>query len=273
MRNASKHLFPTTLLRDLDLPELLASLAPWGSWADLSTQPVHSTWRGLQDPINKLERCDLNATRFKSSVPCHPPARTDKGGFVSLSTCLALHVPRCFVALCTHLFHGLPFSLYLPQPLSPSLPHPVSHCWFAFLLWDLGSHSESTLFSSYPFQRMGPERQNGWLWFPPPPPPPSQPHQPTLLFLPCDDVMAFICSGGTRRFSLGVTHSISPTSSPQPSLTFIPVFLSQSISQILWPLQARLEDLRMFGCCFAHPWHMFGTQEGDNHPLQLRLPF
>lgn len=103
------------------------------------------------------------------------------------------------------------------------------------------------------------------------------PHPPSLanpLFSSCHAMMSWLLfAPGVHADSLGVTHSISPTSSPQSSLTFIPVFLGQSISQILWPLQGRLEDLRMFGCCFAHPWHMFCTQEGDNHPLQLRLPF
>lgn len=171
--------------------------------------------------------------------------------------------------LCAHIFFMVSLSLYLPQPLSPSLPHPVFPLLICFSPVGFGIPFREHIIQFLSFPEDGP-RAAEWVTMVPPTP---QPHQPTLLFLPCDDVMAFICSGGTRRFSLGVTHSISPTSSPQPSLTFIPVFLSQSISQILWPLQTRLEDLRMFGCCFAHPWHMFGTQEGDNHPLQLRLPF
>lgn len=85
-------------------------------------QPFHLSFEGLHGPINKLESCDVNAPKFKSFTPSHPPATMDKGSFVSVSTCLALHAPRCFVALCAHLFKGLPFSLHLSLSLSPSLP-------------------------------------------------------------------------------------------------------------------------------------------------------
>lgn len=189
--------------------------------------------------------------------------------------CLTVYLPcsTCPKMLCRFMhtsFLRSPF-LYLPLLLSPSLPHstqfPTGDLFFSCGIWDpiQRAHYSVLILSRgwAPSSRMGDYRS----------PHTPTPHQPTLLSLPCDDVMAFICSGGTRWFSLGIKHSISPTSSPLPSLTFTTLFLSQSISQILWPLKGRLEDLGMFGCCFAHPWYMFDTQKKDNYPFQLRLPF
>lgn len=102
--------------------------------------------------------------------------------------------------------------------------------------------------------------------------PPAPLYLTSPLFFPCHAMMSWLLFAlGVHADSLGIKHSLSPTSSPLPSLTFTTLFLSQSISQILWPLKGHLEDLGMFGCCFAHPWYMFDTQKKDNYPFQLRL--
>lgn len=271
MRNTSKSSF------DFSFEELWSSLNFSLNWLHevlawhISCQPNPSIRRR---GYYKTQSINWSAL-MKAPPGLNPPYHaTHQPGWTkaALSHCLLalLYMSQDALSLCAHIFFKVSLSLSSSASfsISPSL-YPVSHWWFVFLLWDLGSHSESTLFSSYPFQRMGPERQNGWLWVPLHP----TPHQPTLLSLPCDDVMAFICSGGTRWFSPSIKHSISPTSSPLPSLTFTTLFLSQSISQILWPLKGCLEDLGMFGCCLAHPWYMFDIQKKDNYPFQLWLPF
>lgn len=122
------------------------------------TQSIY--WRGS----------DVNSAEFRSVSPSHPPAWKHKSSFVLASTCLALHVPGCFVALSAHLFkESLSISLRLFIQLSLGLL--LSHWWFVLFcfFFPVGfgiPFMERTLFSSYPFQRMGPGRQNGWLWAP-----------------------------------------------------------------------------------------------------------
>lgn len=148
------------------------------------TQSIY--WRGS----------DVNSTKLKSFTSSHPPAWKHKSSFVSISTCLALHVPRCFVALCAHLLKRLPFSLHLSLSLYPSFPRPSTFplviCFFSLVGFGI-PFTERTLFGSYPLQWMGPGRQNGRLSSPPPPL-----AAPSPCSLPYDDVIAFICSRGTH---------------------------------------------------------------------------
>lgn len=234
--------------------------------ATCSCQPNPSIWRRGYYKIQSINWSVLIKTPpglNPSYHATHQPGRTK----AALSHCLLalLYMSQDALSLYAHIFFKVSLSLSSSFSSSPSL-YPISHWWFVFLLWDLGSHSENTLFSCYPFQGMGPERQNGWLWVPP--------HLTNPLFFPCHAMMSWLLFAlGVHANSLGIKHSISPTSSPLPSLTFTTLFLSQSISQILRPLKGRLEDLGMFGCCFAHPWYMLDTQKKDNYPFQLWLPF
>lgn len=159
----------------------------------LSTQPVYLTVWVLQDPINKLERSDLNATRFKSFIPCHPPAKADKGSFVSLSTCLALHVPRCFVALCTHLFQGLSFSIFLCLFLHLSLMLPSFPLVICFSPVGFGIPFRDHIIQFLSFPEDGP-RAAEWVTVGPPTPP----HLTNPLFFPCHAMMSWLL------FALGV---------------------------------------------------------------------
>lgn len=207
----------------------------------------------------------------------------DKGSFVSVSTCLALHAPRCFVALCAHLFKGLPFSLHLSLSLSPSLscppPFPLVIC-FSPVGFGI-PFIESALFSSYPFQRMGPERQNGWLWvllslsLLTPSLSLSLPQLLTTLVLaPCHTMMSWLLFAlGVPIDSLCLLHTlyISLFHPPLIPLNSTPVSLRQFLSQILLPLQRRLGDLGMFGCCLVHPRYILDTQTGTPSTLQIQL--
>lgn len=172
-------------------------------------QPLLLSFQGLHGRINILESSDVNVTTFKSFTPSHPPARRDKGSFVSNSTCLALHVPRCFVSLCAHLFKGLPFSLHLSLSLSPSLPHPpLFPLVICFPPVGFGiPFIERTLFASYPFLRMGPERQNGRLWV------------PWSLLAPCHTMMSWLlfAAGAPIDFP-SVLHTLYLPSFTLPNL-------------------------------------------------------
>lgn len=155
----------------------------------------------------------------------------DKGHFVSVSTCLALHVPRRFVALCTFLFQDLPF-LSISLSISPSCPPPkpssfFSHWWFVFLLWDLGSHSLRTHYSALIHSRgWAPRGRMGDCGYSPPPPPHS---------LPCDDVMAFYLLQG-YPLNLSLCSPLYLLLYSPPSLVFTPVFLCESLSKFLCAL-------------------------------------
>lgn len=193
---------------------------------------------------------NVNAVAFKSfRRATHQPGGT-KAALSSISTCLALHVPRCFVALCAHLFKGLSLSLSISHSIYFLLPSPrpplVPTGDLFFLLWDLGCHSlGGALFASYPFQRMGPERRNGRLWvllslsLSPP-----APRHPAPCSLPYDDVMAPIDSLSllhTLYISLYLL-SCFPPASPFPRF----FCFSKGARGVLG----------MFGCCSAHPPYM-----------------
>lgn len=174
---------------------------------DYMTQSIY--WRGS----------DVNSTKLKSFTPSHPPAWKHKSSFVSISTCLALHVPRCFVALCARLFKRLPFSLHLSLSLYPSLPHPSTFplvIFFSFCgIWDPIHWRDIVRLLSLPVD--GP-RQAEWATLVST----AASHRPSPCFLPCDDVMAFICSRVTHWFSLLITHSLylplPPCYTPIPHL-------------------------------------------------------
>lgn len=96
--------------------------------------------------------------------------------------------------------------------------------------------------------------------------------QLTPCFLPCDDVMAFICCGVP-------IDSLSLLPTPHTSY-FYPAFLQSPIlylyfplPQILLLLKRRWGDLEMLGCCFAHPRNMFDTQIGMASASQILLQF
>lgn len=232
-------------------------------------QPFYLSFQGLHDSINILEGSDVNSTTFKSFTPSHPPARKHKSSFVSVSTCLALHVPRCFVALCAHLFKRLPFSLHLSLSFSPSLPCPLTFplviCFFS-LLWDLGSHSlrahcSALIHSSgwAPRGRMGALVSAFSLSLPPPLAAP--------LLAPCHTMMSWLLFASGCPLILSPCCTL-PIFSPFTPLTLHPillfsVFQSESLSQILLPLKRHQRDLGMFGCCLAHPRYMLYTQIGN----------
>lgn len=68
--------------------------------------------------------------------------------------------------LCAHIFLrvSLSFSISPSLSFSPSRPPPFPLV-ICFSPVGFGiPFIESALFASYPVQRMGPERQNGWLW-------------------------------------------------------------------------------------------------------------
>lgn len=122
-----------------------------------------------------------------------------------MSTCLALHVPRCFVALCTHLFQGLPsLSLHLPQPLSPSLPHPAlfptADLLFSCGIWDpiQRAHYSVLILSRgwAPSGRMGDYA------------PPPHTHLTNPLFSPCHAMMSWLLFAlRVHADSLSVLHT------------------------------------------------------------------
>lgn len=226
---------------------------------DYMTQSIY--WRGS----------DVNSTKLKSFTPSHPPAWKHKSSFVSISTCLALHVPRCFVALCAHLFKRLPFSLHLSLSLYPSLPHPstfplVSFILFIFFLWDLGSHSLkghcSALIPSSgwaPAGRMDNSSLRCRL---------SPPLSLLLAMRWCHGF--YLLQGYPLIFSPYYTLylPLPPCYTPIPHLFFYP--FSQSLPQILSLLKRRLGDLGMFGCCLAHPRYMLDTPKGKPSMLQIQ---
>lgn len=197
---------------------------------------------------------------------------TDKGSFVSISTCLALHAPRCFVALCAHLFKARRFSLHLSPSLSPSLPRPPSFpLVICFSPVGFGiPFIERTLFSSYPFQRMGPERQNGWLWVLS-----SLPQLLTTpLLAPCHTMMSWLLF--VPGVPIDSLHTLCVSLlHPLLCLTSTPASLCRSLSQILLLLKRCLGDLGMFGCCLAHPRYMLDTQSGkpSTPRIQRQFPF
>lgn len=156
------------------------------------------------------------------SNPSHQATHQPGGTKAALSQSLLalLYMSQDVLLLCVPIF--LRVSLFLSIPLCLflhlSLALPLSHWWFVFLLWDLGYHSVrahcSALIHSRgwaPGARMGDCGCSLLSLLPLSPP---TPHHPTPCSLPCDDVMAFICSGVTHWFPLRVTHSISPSSTP-----------------------------------------------------------
>lgn len=214
------------------------------------------SFEGLHGPINILESFDANGTTCKSFTPSHPPARRDKSSFVSVSTCSALHVPRCFVALCAHLFKGLPFSLHLSLSLSPSLSLalPLSHWWFVFLVWDLGSHSLRAHCSQLLSIPVDGPREAEWvtvgaLWPTPTPPPP--------LLASCHTMMScFYLLRGAPIDSLSLLHTlyispVHPTIPPCfPQLVSFPnSCASQKAPGGFWDVWM------LFSTPTIHAWH------------------
>lgn len=196
-------------------------------------QPVHLSFEGLHDPINILEGLDVNSTMFKSFTQCHPPATKHKSSFVSVSTCLALHVPRSFVTLCAHLFKSPPFlspslSVFFSIPPLPFHFPTGNLFFFSGGIWD-PIHWEHIvrLLSTAAF---GP-REAEWVTvgaFVSSSLSLSAPisHQLTPCFLPCDDVMAFICCGVP-------IDSLSLLPTPHTS-HFYPAFLQSPILYLLF---------------------------------------
>lgn len=184
--------------------------------------------------------------------------------------CLTVYLPcsTCPKMLCRFVhtsFSGSPFlslSSSASFSISPS-PYPVSHWWFVFFLWDLGSHSESALFSSYPFQRMGPEQQNGWVC-PPPHPHTSPTHSSLLAMQWCHGF--YLLWGYTlilsRYYTLHISHFQPPTLTNLHSCFPQPVHFPDSLA-----------SQRVPGG-FGDVWMLFQTSSVHvRHPKERQPPF
>lgn len=211
----------------------------------------------------------------------HQPGRTKAA--LSQSLLALLYMSQDALLLCVHIFLrvSLSLSISLCLVLHLSLALPLSHWWFVFLLWDLGSHSFrvhcSALIHSSGWAsrcRMGDCGSSRLclrsLAL-------SLSFSPQLLATPllaaCHTMMSWLLfAPGVPIDSISPLHTlyISPVH-PALSPTSTPVFLSQSPSQILSPLKRRLGDLGMFGCCLAHPRYMLDTQIGEPSTLQIQL--
>lgn len=145
------------------------------------------------------------------SNPSHPathqPGRTKAA--LSQSLLALLYMSQDALLLCVHIFLrvSLSLSISLCLFLHLSLALPLSHWWFVFLLWDLGSYSLRAhcwaLIHSRGWAPRGRMGDCGCSRLSP-----STPRHPAPCSLPYDDVMAFISSGGTHWFSLPITHSL-----------------------------------------------------------------
>lgn len=184
------------------------------------TQSIY--WRGS----------DVNSAEFRSVSPSHPPAWKHKSSFVSASTCLALHVPGCFVALSAHLFkESLSISLRLFIQLSLGLL--LSHWWFVLFcfvfffscgIWDPIHGVHIVQFLSIPAD--GP-RQAEWVTVGA-----LLSLSTTPLCAPCHPMMSWLLSppGVPIDFSLAITHSLylpfppllHPPTNPQSCTPFYP---------------------------------------------------
>lgn len=178
------------------------------------------------------------------SNPSHHATHQSAGTKAALfQTLLALlYMSQDALCLCVHIFLRVSLFPSISLSLSPSCPRPpLFPLVICFLPVGFGiPFIESTLFASYPFLRMGPERQNGRLWV------------PWSLLAPCHTMMSWLlfAAGAPIDFP-SVLHTLYLPLSP--SLTSTPVFLHQSLSQILLLLKRRLGDLGMFGCCLSTP--------------------
>lgn len=147
----------------------------------------------------------------------HQPGRTK----AALSQCLLalLYMSRDALSLYAHIFSRVSLSLSSSASFStsPSLC-PLFPMVICFSPVGFGIPFREHIIQFLSFPEDGP-RAAEWVT--------PTPHYPTLLSLPCNDVMAFICSGGTRRFSLGIKLHISHFQ--PPTLTNLHYFLPQPV--------------------------------------------
>lgn len=194
MRNTSNHHFLTSLLR--------ACEAHWTSYltgsmrffpATCFCQPSLSVWRRGYYKTQSINWSVLIKTP-PGLIPSYHATHQPRWTKVAFSHCLVALLYMSQDAL-SHLLKDVCISssafLYLSLTL-PSFPLVICFSPVGF-----GIPFSEHIIQFLSLLEDGP-RAVKWVTVGPHTP---TPHQPSLLSLPCDDVMAFICSGGTRWVS------------------------------------------------------------------------
>lgn len=157
--------------------------------------------------------------------PSYQATHQSGGTKAALSQCLLalLYMSQDALLLCAHIFFRVSLSLHLHLSLSLflvlhlSLALPLSHWWFVFLLWDLGSHSLRAHYSALihsrgwaPRGRMGDCGYSPLFLLSPAPP----------LLAPCHAMMSWLLfAPGVPIDSLSVLHTLYLPLPPPYTLT------------------------------------------------------